>query len=80
MNRVSDDISHAGKTLGKIFSKQEEKIASSAKKVNKMNSSSLLKADSLLNGIRRMEIRNSAILGLLIGLLVAAFIFLKFFK
>ena len=45
-----------------------------------MQQGALREAGALLTGVSRMRVRNNVLLGLLLGCLVACFIFMKFFK
>ena len=55
-------------------------MQSTGSKLRKMNTGSLKEAERLLTGIGRMRVRNSVLIGLLLGFLIAFFLYMKFFK
>ena len=80
LNAVGEDISATGRHIAFQLASQEERMKSTDSKLRRMNTGSLKEAERLLTGIGRMRVRNSVVLGMLVGFLLAFFLYMKFFK
>ena len=80
LTAVGEDISATGRHIAFQLAKQEERMQATGSKVRKMNTGALKDAERLLTGIGRMRVRNSVLVGMLLGFLIAFFLYMKFYK